>query len=66
MSGNGKSTPSGACRDARLIAMHQALKFVLALALALILACTYVAKFALQPDTKGVEVNSPMGSFATK
>nr|CRY94339.1 hypothetical protein [uncultured prokaryote] len=64
MSGNGKSTPSGACRDARLIAMHQALKFVLALAL--ILACTYVAKFALQPDTKGVEVNSPMGSFATK
>ena len=64
MSGNGKSTPSGACRDATLIAMHQALKFVLSLAL--ILACTYVANSALQPDTKGVEVKSPVGSFATK
>ena len=64
MSGNGKSTPFGACRDATLIAMHQALKFVLALVL--ILACTYVANSALQPDTKGVEVKSPVGSFATK
>ena len=44
--------------------MHQALKFVLCLAL--ILACTYVANSALQPDTKGVEVKSPVGSFATK
>ena len=40
------------------------LKFVLSLAL--ILACTYVANSALQPDTKGVEVKSPVGSFATK
>ena len=64
MSVHGKQPPVGASRDATLIAMHQALKFVLALAL--ILACTYVAKFALQPDTKGVEVTSPMGSFATK
>ena len=44
--------------------MHQALKFVLALVF--ILACTYVARFALQADTKGVEVTSPMGSFVTK
>jgi hypothetical protein len=58
------SPHSGAVVMQNLVAMHQVLKFVLILVS--ILACTYVARFALQADTKGVEVTSPMGSFATK